>query len=93
MKDVERLIGKAIERVEIDGYTPKVEKAQRGARKTKDVKKKTDGAFGKKRETKVVHQKKRKVTKRDAFKAYDAAKPKKEDVKKKKKKDNKRGKR
>jgi len=95
MKDVERLIGKAIEREEIDGYTPKVEKAQRGARKTKDVKKKTDGAFGKKREAKVVHQKKRKVTKRDAFKAYDAAKPKKEDVKKNKKKDNKskRGKR
>ena len=95
MKDVERLIGKAIEREEIDGYTPKVEKAQRGARKTKDVKKKTDGAFGKKREVKVVHQKKRKVTKRDAFKAYDATKPKKEDVKKNKKKDNKskRGKR
>jgi len=95
MKDVERLIGKAIERVEIDGYTPKVEKAQRGARKTKDIKKKTDGAFGKKREVKVVHQKKRKVTKRDAFKAYDAAKPKKETPSKSKKKDNKskRGKR
>jgi ATP-dependent RNA helicase RhlE len=89
MKDVERLIGKAIEREEIDGYTPKVEKAQRGARKTKDVKKKTDGAFGKKREAKTVHQKKRKVTKRDAFKAYDAAKPKKETPKKSKKKDNK----
>jgi ATP-dependent RNA helicase RhlE len=95
MKDVERLIGKAIEREEIDGYTPKVEKAQRGARKTKDVKKKTDGAFGKKREAKTVHQKKRKVTKRDAFKAYDASKPKKETSKKSNRKDSKsrRGKR
>ena len=82
MKDVERLIGKAIERVEIDGYTPKVEKAQRGARKTKDVKKKTDGAFGRKKDATTPSKKKRKVTKRDAFKAYDAAKPKKDDKKK-----------
>ena len=82
MKDVERLIGKAIERVEIDGYTPKVEKAQRGARKTKDVKKKTDGAFGRKKDGTTPSKKKRKVTKRDAFKAYDAAKPKKDDKKK-----------
>lgn len=91
MKDVERLIGKAIERVEIDGYTPKVEKAQRGARKTKDVKKKTDGAFGRKKDATTPSKKKRKVTKRDAFKAYDAGKPTNDKPKKDKKKNSKRG--
>jgi ATP-dependent RNA helicase RhlE len=49
LHDVERLLGKMIKREEIEGYTPKVEKAQRGARKTVDTKKKTDGAFGRKK--------------------------------------------
>jgi len=85
LKDVERLMGKAIERQEIEGYTPKVEKAQRGARKIKDVKKKTDGAFGRKKDVTALSKKKRKVTKRDAFKAYDAAKSKTDNKKKKSK--------
>ena len=76
LKDVERLLGKAIEREEIEGYTPKVEKAQRGARKTVDIKKKTDGAFGRKK-SKESTGKKRKTTKRDGFKSFDS-KPKKE---------------
>lgn len=70
LKDVERLLGKSIKRVEIEGYTPKIEKAQRGARKTVDKKKKTDGAFGRKK-SKESTSKKRKTTKRDGFKKFD----------------------
>jgi len=77
LKDVERLMGKAIVREEIEGYTPKVEKVQRGARKTVDKKKKTDGAFGRKKSVEKT-QKKRKTTKRDGFKTFDASKPKKD---------------
>jgi len=76
MRDVEHLMGKAIEREIIEGYAPKVEKAQRGARKTAETKKKIDGAFGKKKSSISSTKKKRKVTKRDAFKAYDASKEK-----------------
>jgi ATP-dependent RNA helicase RhlE len=76
LQDVERLLGKMIKREEIEGYTPKVEKVQRGARKTVDTKKKTDGAFGRKK-LKEATGKKRKTTKRDRFKNFDA-KPKKE---------------
>jgi len=76
LKDVERLLGKAIRREEIEGYTPKVEKAQRGARKTVDTKKKTDGAFGRKK-PKEGTGKKRKTTKRDGYKNFES-KPKKE---------------
>ena len=78
LKDVERLMGKAIEREEIEGYVPKIEKAQRGARKSVERKKKTDGAFGKKKSSTTPTNKKRKVTKRDAYKSFDEAKPKKE---------------
>jgi len=77
LKDVERLMGKAIEREEIEGYTPKVEKEQRGARKTVDKKKRIDGAFGRKNNT-DKRQKKRKTTKRDGFKKFDSDKPKKD---------------
>jgi len=77
LKDVERLMGKAIERVEIEGYTPKVEKVQRGARKTVEKKKKTDGAFGRKKSSEKT-QKKRKTTKRDGFKSFESSKPKKD---------------
>ena len=80
LQDVERLLGRAIKREEIDGYTPKVEKVQRGARKTVDTKKKTDGAFGRKK-LKESTGKKRKTTKRDRFKSFDS-KPKKEKSKK-----------
>ncbi|CAA6810205.1 MAG: ATP-dependent RNA helicase RhlE [uncultured Sulfurovum sp.] len=78
LRDVEQLMGKQIMREEIEGYTPKVEKAQRGARKVVDTKKKTDGAFGRKKSQESTG-KKRKTTKRDMY----SAKPKKEKVKKK----------
>jgi len=84
LKEVERLMGKAIERQEIEGYTPKVEKSQRGARKMVDKKKKVDGAFGKKKRTSTLTQKKRKTTKRDGYKIFDASKEKSSDSKKKK---------
>ena len=64
-------MGKKIKREYIEGYAPKVEKTQRGARKTVDVKKKTEGAFGRKKLTEGT-KKKRKTTKRDAFKAFDS---------------------
>jgi len=76
LRDVERLLGKAIKREEIEGYVPKLEKVGRGARKVVDTKKKTDGAFGRKK-SKLITTKKRKTTKRDGFKNFDS-KPKKE---------------
>lgn len=76
LRDVEQLMGKKIKREEVEGYTPKVEKVQRGARKVVDKKQKTDGAFGRKK-SKVTTTKKRKTTKRDGYKAFDD-KPKKE---------------
>lgn len=86
LKDVERLIGKNIPQEKIEGYAPKVIIVQKGARKNPKEHKNTDGAFGKKKQTKTAPKsKKRKTTKRDGFKAYDAGKPKVE------KKDKKRG--
>ena len=68
LKDVERLMGKAIKQEEIEGYTPKVEKAQRGARKVAEKKRKIDGAFGrKKKSSSAPTKKKRKTTKRDRW--------------------------
>ncbi len=70
LKDVERLMGKAIKREEIEGYTPpKLEKTQRGARKVVDRKKKTDGAFGRKKNSSTPTKKKRKTTKRDKWRS------------------------
>ncbi len=87
LKDVERLMGKALPKERLEGYAPKVLTEQKGARKKTNEHKKTDGAFGKKKKSAgvVPKSKKRKTTKRDAFKAYDAAKPKAD------KKDKKRG--
>lgn len=89
LKDVERLMGKALPQERLEGYAPKVMQAQRGARKKTNEHKNTDGAFGKKKKSSSVvpKSKKRKTTKRDAFKAYDAAKPKADN----KSKDKKRG--
>jgi ATP-dependent RNA helicase RhlE len=76
LKDVERLMGKALPQERLEGYAPKEELQQRGARKT-EQKKKVDGAFGKKKKnSNTPTKKKRKTTKRDAFKAYDSAKAK-----------------
>jgi ATP-dependent RNA helicase RhlE len=71
LKEVERLMGKAIDREFIEGYVPKVEKSQRGARKTVDKKKKIDGAFGKKKSSSAPTKKKRKTTKRDGYGSFD----------------------
>ena len=78
LKDVERLMGRAIEREIIEGYAPKVVIKQKGARKTTTHTKKTDGAFGKKKSAIAPTKKKRKTTKRDGFKVFDEAKPKKD---------------
>ena len=94
LKDVERLLGKMLPQEKLEGYAPKVIVAQKGARKKTNEHKNTDGAFGKKKtkSTVVPKSKKRKTTKRDAFKAYDAAKPK-DDKKAKKSKKSGRGRR
>ena len=74
LKEVERLMGKAIQREEIEGYTPKGEKAQRGARKVVDRKRRIDGAFGRKKSSSTPTKKKRKTTKRDGFKNFGGKK-------------------
>lgn len=88
LKDVEKLMGKAIPQEKLEGYAPKEQPKQKGARKNPSEVKKADGAFGnkKKKSTTFSKTKKRKTTKRDGFKVYDAAKPKDE----KKSKNNKR---
>ena len=87
LKDVERLMGKAIPQEKLEGYAPKVITKQKGARKNPNERKNTDGAFGnKKRKTvSTPKSKKRKTTKRDGFKKFDVDKPKTD------KKNNKRG--
>ena len=87
LKDVERLMGKRIPQEKLEGYAPKVIPKQKGARKNPNEHKNTDGAFGKKKTKKTTapKSKKRKTTKRDGFKTFDAAKPKMD------KKDKKRG--
>ena len=66
LKDVERLMGKKIDREIIKEYAPIITEAQKKARKSSKETKKTDGAFGKKK-SKTKVQKKRKVTKRDGW--------------------------
>ncbi|SFV66953.1 ATP-dependent RNA helicase RhlE [hydrothermal vent metagenome] len=91
LKEVEKLMGKAIRKENIEGYAPPMEIKQKGARKTSKEHKKADGAFGKKKKKSTTFSttKKRKTTKRDGFKIYDATKPKEE----KKSKNKKRGRR
>ena len=71
LKDVERLMGRAIKQEEIEGYAPKREQEQKGARKKRERNSRVGGAFGKKRSE--PKKKKRKTTKRDAFKELDMA--------------------
>jgi ATP-dependent RNA helicase RhlE len=86
LKDVEKLMGKSIKQERLEGYAPTVMTVQKGARKNPKEFKKADGAFGKKKKVSTFSStKKRKTTKRDGFKVYDAAKPKTD------KKDKKRG--
>ncbi len=78
LKDVEKLMGKAIPKENLEGYAPQSIPKQKGARKNPKEHKSTDGAFGKKKNSTrpAPKSKKRKTTKRDAFKAFDASKPK-----------------
>ena len=93
LKDVEKLMGKAIRQEKLEGYAPKIIEKQKGARKNPKEYKKADGAFGKKKKKSTMFSstKKRKTTKRDGFKVYDAAKPKDEKNRKSRRKDTKRG--
>jgi ATP-dependent RNA helicase RhlE len=74
LKEVEKLMGKAIPQERLDGYAPAVVAKQKGARKNPNEHKNADGAFGKKKKTEGVapQSKKRKTTKRDAYKRFDA---------------------
>jgi hypothetical protein len=78
LKEVEKLMGKAIPQERLDGYAPAVVAKQKGARKNPNEHKNADGAFGKKKKTAGVapQSKKRKTTKRDAYKRFDAEQPK-----------------
>jgi len=78
LKDVEKLMGKAIPQEKLEGYAPTVVVTQKGARKNPKEHKSADGAFGKKKKksTTFSSTKKRKTTKRDGFKVYDANKKK-----------------
>jgi len=80
LRDVERLMGKQIPKERLEGYAPKESPEQKGARKNTNLSKKTDGAFGRKRNrsTSAPTGKKRKTTKRDGFKKFDEQKPKKD---------------
>lgn len=76
LREVERLMGKTLPQEKLEGYAPKVMVDQKGARKNKNEYKNTDGAFGKKKQktSAAPKSKKRKTTKRDGFKVYDASK-------------------
>lgn len=78
LKDVEHLMGKKIPKERLEGYAPQEIPAQKGARKNPNTHKKTDGAFGKKRNKTASSptKKKRKTTKRDGFKKFDSQEPK-----------------
>jgi len=78
LKDVEKLMGKAILQEKLEGYAPKEAVIQKGARRKPNEVKRADGAFGKKKKKSSTfsNTKKRKTTKRDGFKVYDSAKPK-----------------
>lgn len=67
LREVERMLGKPIEREIVQGYSINPKKVQnRGARDGKS-KPKVAGAFGKKRDKKEGSKKKRKTTKRDGW--------------------------
>ena len=87
LKEVEKLLGKAIKQISLPEYAPSLIPKQKGARKTSNIPKKTDGAFGKKRANASTppKSKKRKTTKRDGFKQLDAQKSKSATTRKRKK--------
>ncbi|MFT7879146.1 MAG: DEAD/DEAH box helicase [Sulfurimonas sp.] len=75
LRDVERMLGRAIPKENLEGYAPKDSGVHKGARKNAKQKR-AQGAFGnkKKRSGTFSKSKKRKTTKRDGFKVYDANK-------------------
>ena len=85
LKEVEKLMGKAIKQIRLPEYAPVLIPKQKGARKTSNIPKKTDGAFGKKRASTPPKSKKRKTTKRDGFKQLDAQNSKSSTTRKRKK--------
>lgn len=69
LRDVEQLLGKAIPKIRLDEYAPaKISTQNKAARNTKE-KKKTDGAFGRKKQKIHKVNKKRKTTKRDGWRS------------------------
>jgi len=67
LRDVEQLLGKAIPKTRLDEYAPpKTQTHKKGARNSKE-KKRTDGAFGRKKTKAPKVSKKRKTTKRDGW--------------------------
>lgn len=69
LKDVERVLGKAIKREILKEYAPKIIAKAKGARNKSNDNKKTDGAFGRKKSSSSAPtKKKRKTTKRDKYK-------------------------
>lgn len=78
LKDVEKVLKKRIKREEIEGYEFKAPSMKKTAKKSAKEHKKTDGAFGKRKNHSASSptKKKRKVTKRDGFKQLDRGKKK-----------------
>jgi len=70
LKDVERVMGKAIPREILKDYAPKIIPKAKGARNKSNEKKKTAGAFGRKKSSSAPTNKKRKTTKRDKYKSF-----------------------
>jgi len=67
LRDVEQLLGKAIPKKYLDEYAPpKTQAKPKGARGNRE-KRKTDGAFGRKKQKAPKVSKKRKTTKRDGW--------------------------
>jgi len=60
LKELERLMGKSIKQIKLEGYAPKIILTQKGARKNKNTHKNTDGAFGKKKTSKKLIPKSKK---------------------------------
>jgi ATP-dependent RNA helicase RhlE len=69
LKDVERVMGKAIPREILKDYAPKIIAKVKGARNKSNEKKKIAGAFGRKKSSSAPTKKKRKTTKRDKYKS------------------------
>ncbi len=68
LQSVERLLGKAIPKERLEDYAPVQTLTQKKGGRANKEKKKTDGAFGRKKKNVPKASKKRKTTKRDGWK-------------------------